>query len=339
MVTMTTRIMRIDWIHPSCRDLVIEELAQEHDLQSKFLGAMSLQGIKLAISDSGGAIGDRHMPLMNHQGNWDLLKRRCLEVIASGTQDEMTDLLTVIVSAATNTTDPERKGHLCRTIASVCEAVRTKWDCNASSLSTEDLTAYCDASILLTPLASIPKLASSWEFHLDAMKETIEHAENDQILNPRPIRRWVAFTAVVHNNEPRFLRVVGFPWRLTGDINRLIAVIDSELDLDLADDSTDDCSDEAERLESLKSAIDSLIKLCPWKVEEKDHDGYDPHAISADLTDLRKQLIKYSRKLGDKAEDLREKAAELTGPEPDHDDDSQGRSEDYFDVDGLFSDL
>lgn len=339
MVTMTTRIMRIDWIHPSCRDLVIEELAQEHDLQSKFLGAMSLQGIKLAISDSGGAIGDRHMPLMNHQGNWDLLKRRCLEVIASGTQDEMTDLLTVIASAATNTTDTERKGHLCKTIASVCEAVRAKWDGNASSLSTEDLTAYCDASILLTPLASIPKLASSWELHLNAMKETIEHAENDQILNPRPIRKWVAFTAVVHNNEPRFLRAVGFPWKLTGDINRLIAVIDSELDLDLTDDSADDYSDEAERLESLKSAIDSVITLFPWKVEEKDHDGYDPHAISADLTDLRKQLIKYSEKLGDKAENLREKAAELTGPEPDHDDDSHGRSEDYFDVDGLFSDL
>jgi hypothetical protein len=331
--------MRIDWIHPSCRDLVIEELAKEHDLQSKFLESMSLQGIKLAISDSGGAVGDRHMPLMTHQGNWDLLKRRCLKVIASGTQEEITDLLTVIVSAATNTTDTERKSHLGRTIASVCEAVRTKWDCNASSLSTEDLTAYCNASILIAPLAPIPKLASSWEFHLDAMKETIEQAENGDLLNPRPIRKWVAFTAVVHDNEPRFLRVVGFPWRLIGDINRLIAVIDSELALDLASDSADDYSDEARRLESLKSAIDSLTKLFPWKGEEKDHDGYDPNAIYADLTDLGNQLIKYSGKLGDKAEGLREEAAELTGPEPDHDDDSQGRSEDYFDVDGLFSDL
>lgn len=331
--------MRIDWIHPSCRDLVIEELAHEHDLQTKFLGSMSLQGIKLAISDSGGATGDRHMPLMNYQGNWELLTNRCLNVVASGTQDEMTDLLTALTSAATNTTDSKRKSHLCKTIASVCEAARTKWDSNSSSLSTEDLTAYCDASILLAPLASIPKLTSSWKAHLDAMEETIEDAENDQILNPRPIRKWVAFTAVVHNNEPRFLRAVGFPWKLTGDINRLIAVIDSELDIDITDDSADAYSDEAERLESLKSALDTLIKLFPWKVEGKDHDGYDPHAISADLTSLRKQLIKYSGKLGDKAENLREKAAELTGPEPDHDDDSHGRSEDYFDVDGLFSDL
>lgn len=336
---MTTRIMRIDWIHPSCRDLVIEELAHEHDLQSKFLGAMSLQGIKLAISDSGGATGDRHMPLMNHRGNWDLLKGRCLDVIASGEQDEMTDLLTVLTSAATNTTDTEKKGHLCKTIASVCDAAKTKWDSNSSILSTEDLAAYCDASILLAPLASIPKLASSWERHLDAMKEAIECGENDQILNPRPIHKWVAFTAVVHNNEPRFLRTVGFPWKLTADINRLIAVIDSELDTELTGDSADDYSAEAERLESIKSAIDSLIELLPWKVEEKDHDEYDLHAISAELTDLRKQLIKYSGKLHDKAEDLSETAAELTGPEPDHDDDGHGRSEDYFDVDGLFSDL
>lgn len=339
MVNMTTRIKRIDWIHPSCRDLVIEELAHDHDLQSKFLGAMSLQGIKLAISDSGGATGDRDMPLMNHRGNWDLLKHRCLEVIAAGTQDEITDLLTALTSAAVNTTDAERKGHLCKAIASVCEAARTKWDSNSSSLSTEDLSAYCDASILLTPLASIPKLASSWELHLDAMKEAIEGAENSYLLNPRPINKWVAFIAVVKDNEPRFLRVVGFPEKLTADISRLIAIIDSELDLELTGDSPDDYIDEAQRLESLKSAIDSLIKLFPWKAEEKDRDRYDPHAISADLIDLRKQLIKYSGKLGYKAENLREEVAELTGPEPDYDEDSHGRSEDYFDLDGLFSDL
>lgn len=339
MVDMTTRIKRIDWIHPSCRDLVIEELAQEHDLQSKFLGAMSLQGIKLAISDSGGATGDRDMPLMNHRGNWDLLKQRCLEVIASGTQDEITDLLTVLTSAAVNTTDPERKGHLCKAIASVCEAARTKWDSNSSSLSTEDFSAYCDASILLDPLAPIPKLASSWELHLDAMKEAIEDAENSYPLNPRPINKWVAFIAVVQDNEPRFLRVVGFPAKLTADIRRLIAIVDSELESELTGDSADDYSDEAQRLESLKSAIDSLIRLFPWQAEEKYRNGYDPDAISADLTDLRKQLIKYSGKLGAKAKNLSKEAAELTSPEPDHDDDSHGRSEDYFDVDGLFSDL
>ena len=331
--------MRIDWIHPSYRDLVIEELAHEHDLQSTFLGSMSLQGIKLVISDSGGATGERHMPLMNYRGNWDLLKSRCLEVVASGTQDEITDLLTVLTSATTNTTDTERKGHLCEAISSVCEAARTKWNGTSSSLSTEDLTAYCNASILLTPLASIPKLASSWKFHLDAMEAAIEHAENNHVLYPRPIHKWVAFTTVVHNNEPRFLSAVGFPGKLTADINRLIAIIDSELDIELDDDSADDYNAEAERLESLKSAIDSLIKLFPWEVEEKDHDEYDPNAISAELTNLRKQLIKYSGKLRNRATDLRETAAGLTGPEPDHDDDGHGRSEDYFDVDGLFSDL
>jgi hypothetical protein len=339
MVNMTTRIMRIDWIHPSCRDLVIEELAREHDLQSKFLGSMSLQGIKLAISDSGGATGDRHMPLMNYRGNWDLLTNRCLKVVASGTQDDITDLLTALTSAATNTTDSERKSYLCEAIASVCETARNKWDSNSSSLSTEDLTAYCDASILLTPLASIPKLDSSWKFHLDAMEEAVEHAENNDVLNPRPLHKWVAFTTAVHNNEPRFLRTVGFPGKLAADINRLIAVIDSELEIELDDDSADDYNAEAERLESLKSAIDSLIKLLPWEVEETGHDEYDPNAIPAELTDLRTQLIKYSGKLRNKAKDLSKTAAELTGPEPGHDDNGHGRSEDYFDVDGLFSDL
>ena len=46
-----------DWTHPSYRDLVIEELTQHSQLQLQFLESMSLEGIKLAISDSGGIAG------------------------------------------------------------------------------------------------------------------------------------------------------------------------------------------------------------------------------------------------------------------------------------------
>ena len=59
-----TPIRRIDWIHPSCRDLVIEELTSEPTLQAKFVEKMSLQGIKLSVSDSGGVTGERRLPLL-----------------------------------------------------------------------------------------------------------------------------------------------------------------------------------------------------------------------------------------------------------------------------------
>ena len=48
----------IDWMHPSYRDLVIDELARDAHLQQAFLSSTGLGGIKLAISDTGGASGD-----------------------------------------------------------------------------------------------------------------------------------------------------------------------------------------------------------------------------------------------------------------------------------------
>jgi hypothetical protein len=55
----------VSWIHPSYRDLVIEELSTDSALKHEFLENTNLDGIKLALSDTGGAGGARKFPLTN----------------------------------------------------------------------------------------------------------------------------------------------------------------------------------------------------------------------------------------------------------------------------------
>lgn len=333
------KVSRIDWIHPSCRDLVIEELATHAELRNRFLGTMSLQGIKLAISDSGGATGNRQLPLMNHPSAWEVLEKRCLELAISKSSSEAIDLLTALASAATNTSDPARKNSLCKVIAAICTAIAAKWDKESTVLRADHLVAYSEASILVRPFPPMPNMEPSWEIHLQSVRSALAEAEDGKYLEPEPIRQWTKFMTVVNNNEPRFLRVIGFPTIQTADITRLLTEVDSELGPVVSLDSADEYDSEIERLNSIKDGLDSLVKLLPWEVEKKIYDEEDPQSIPPELSDLRERLIACLARLSSRIHSLQERAAELTPPEPDYDDDGYRGAEDYFDIEGLFSDL
>lgn len=67
----------IDWIHPSCRDLAIDELLEHSADRQRFLTACSETGLTLATSLAGGAKGQRWLPLLQTDDDW-----RCFVVRA-----------------------------------------------------------------------------------------------------------------------------------------------------------------------------------------------------------------------------------------------------------------
>jgi hypothetical protein len=68
----------VEWIHPSYRDLVIEQLRDGGSLKSEFLNRMNVAGIKLALSDAGGSTGRLRFPLITSSRDWDVLRERTL---------------------------------------------------------------------------------------------------------------------------------------------------------------------------------------------------------------------------------------------------------------------
>ncbi|HXC36389.1 MAG TPA: hypothetical protein VNV43_10975 [Candidatus Acidoferrales bacterium] len=79
--TAITSFELIDWIHPSCRDLSIEELAENSDDRHRFLTNCSENGLLLATSIGGGAEGLRHLPLLQTDNDWGLFTTRSEQLL------------------------------------------------------------------------------------------------------------------------------------------------------------------------------------------------------------------------------------------------------------------
>ena len=85
--TLQSKGAVIDWIHPSYRDLVIQELASDEESAQLFLDKCSIHGIQLAISVAGGASGKNQFPLMSNKKHWETLRRRSVTLIRESGKD------------------------------------------------------------------------------------------------------------------------------------------------------------------------------------------------------------------------------------------------------------
>ncbi len=85
--------MRVAWVHPTWRDLVIERLAGDAELRRRFLARCGPHGIVLALSVSGGVEGERRFPLICEDEDWDAVGDR---IYALAPELESRDAATVL---------------------------------------------------------------------------------------------------------------------------------------------------------------------------------------------------------------------------------------------------
>src|SRR5437773_2726429 len=90
----------IDWMHPSWRDLVIEELATDEPAREHFLKNCGPPGFLLALSVAGGATGGRVMPLLRSPKDWTALTEAAPRVLRLS-QDASTKVLASLHAALT----------------------------------------------------------------------------------------------------------------------------------------------------------------------------------------------------------------------------------------------
>jgi hypothetical protein len=61
----------VSWVHPSWRDLVIDRVAADAEARRRFVEVCSLEGALLALSIAGGAAGERRLPFLRADADWD----------------------------------------------------------------------------------------------------------------------------------------------------------------------------------------------------------------------------------------------------------------------------
>jgi hypothetical protein len=100
--------MQVAWVHPSWRDLVIEHLAADAAARRAFLAACGLDGALLALSLDGGVAGERALPLLHEDADWDALTARLRRLAGELAPDELAALLRTVAEVARWSTGPER---------------------------------------------------------------------------------------------------------------------------------------------------------------------------------------------------------------------------------------
>jgi hypothetical protein len=73
----------LDWIHPSVRDLAIEQLSAIPKYRKAFLRACGREGLRLACSIGGGRHGQVSLPLLVDEDDWELFEKRLKTVMAT----------------------------------------------------------------------------------------------------------------------------------------------------------------------------------------------------------------------------------------------------------------
>ncbi len=310
---------RADWIHPSYRDMVIDELAANYELRMQFFRRASLEGVKIAISDTGGQKGERQLPFMLSSESWDVLRERCLAIVSGQEKDRA--LLEVLSSAAARVSISDLTGRWSKLLTTVCEAMVLKWNSAEKLLSAGELAAFAKARQLAKSDCPVPNLDRTWELLEDAFRDSIDDFSASRRIDFEPFDDLTEFAVEVGDLVPDFTSEKGFPDRFENEIVTVLDAAESQAaDLEFSDDP----EELRQRGNALSQVSEALARVS---------------TLSAVLT---LDTYKKARKLDERSAAFGERADECEGQGPvDLSDDEPPSSPqgEVFDVDALFSEL
>jgi hypothetical protein len=99
-------------VHPSWRDLVIDELVLDRAARRRFLARAELDGVLLALAIGGGRAGERVFPLLVDDGDWDLVGDRAAALARDSDDHDALRLLAALETALGAQTGPSARDEL-----------------------------------------------------------------------------------------------------------------------------------------------------------------------------------------------------------------------------------
>ncbi len=152
----------IGWVHPSWRDLVIGELAEHAVARRQFLSACGIYGVTLAISRKGGASGERSLPLLIDDGDWDTLGDRIAELLPGLEDHDLGRLLVALGDALNDWLEPTQRPEMESLAAYVLGASSRIWHKHARPVPVFLLDGWYSVSALLAERPEPPRIRVTW---------------------------------------------------------------------------------------------------------------------------------------------------------------------------------
>ena len=211
----------IGWVHPSWRDLVIEELRERPAARQRFLVAAGVDGITLAVSSAGGASGTRSLPLLVTDADWDALGDRLHELLRELEERELAGVLLALGGMLDTVSDRPQAGEADFLAVNVLGTVRRAWDEQHEPIPVFLLEAWYAVNARVSKPEAGPRLAPTWvELHPGG--RLVERPDPAELARAE---EWLELAQTLHRYDPAALEAFGFFGRDRDLLEQLIVAL------------------------------------------------------------------------------------------------------------------
>jgi hypothetical protein len=211
----------IGWVHPSWRDLVVDQLRSDPPARQRFLSACGPDGLTLALSQAGGATGERTFPLLISDPDWDALSDRTHQLLRELDDTDIARVLHALTGAVSSATEGPQKREA-DTLATEClNTTKRAWNRRYRPVPLFLLEAwYVLNALALAPLDP-PDLGPTWvELHPGSL--LLEHPDRLELAR---VEDWLVLAELLHRHDPAALEAFDFHARDRDLLARAIATL------------------------------------------------------------------------------------------------------------------
>jgi hypothetical protein len=196
----------IGWVHPSWRDLVINELRRDAAARQRFLSACGVHGTMLALSHEGGTGGERRLPLLVTDGDWDLLGDRLGQLATELEHPDLARLLVALRSALDCGLEPARRREAHSLAGSFLRVSARRCDHERQPLPVYLVDAWYALNDRVWDPALPPRLGLTWaELHPGSL--LLEELERSELIRADD---WLALAQTLARYDSGTLDAFGF---------------------------------------------------------------------------------------------------------------------------------
>ena len=341
-MTDATDTVTVTWIHPSVRDRVITHLMTNEAARRSFLVHAEVDGLMLALSDEGGAEGDRRLPFLRDDDDWAAITERFGGLPGEAWDRESARLLSLLERisqlATDEDTEPATRGHLKEIITAALERLRNHWDRNHTDIQTSSLRAFYRASTSIAPPARGPDLRQVWERAINRIRAFNGPGSPDDLEVIGAGSNWHSLASTLSQFDPRWLAYFVFPDAYEAEASLLIDKIDAAVvafgEPEITDeDDPEEFEDSPPDTDWIPEAEALLDELAQWFPSLQDR----CKSLAARASNLNGTWASYS----ERHESLLEPEDEdrWWRDDPDYDEFAEDERTEVFDIEEFFSDL
>jgi hypothetical protein len=212
----------IGWVHPSWRDLVIGELSDDGAARQRFLSACGIYGVMLAVSQQGGPAGERLLPLLLADGDWDTLGDRIAELLCELEDQDVARLLLALGETMRGELEPGQGPEVESITRYVLGATRRAWHKQARPLPVFLVEAWYVTAAALPERVYPPSMTRTWTELHPSRSALIGGFTAGEL---QAIDEWLALAQILLAHDPMALADRAFH----GDDQQLLAHLSVEL--------------------------------------------------------------------------------------------------------------